>query len=101
MKLPIDIKSNNARRDMQQVIVQYLSKAADEAQDPQLAKLIRKGVAIHNSGLSPGDRGLVERAFLSGRRVSPGIIVAEPSTSNGFAACRRIFLPPANCLHHR
>lgn len=50
-----------------QVIMQYLSRAADDADDPQLAKLIRKGVAIHNSGLSPGDRGLVERAFLSGR----------------------------------
>lgn len=50
-----------------QVMVQYLSRAADDADDPQLGKLIRKGVAIHNSGLSPGDRGLVERAFLSGR----------------------------------
>lgn len=86
---------------MQQVIVQYLSRAADEAQDPQLAKLIRKGVAIHNSGLSPGDRGLVERAFLSGRQVLPGIIiVAEPSTSNGSAACRRIFLPPLQTDWH-
>lgn len=49
--------------------MQYLMRAADDAEDPQLAKLIRKGVAIHNSGLSPGDRGLVERAFLSGRWV--------------------------------
>lgn len=50
-----------------QVVMQYLMRAADEAEDPQLGKLIRKGVAIHNSGLSPSDRGLVERAFLSGR----------------------------------
>lgn len=50
-----------------QVILQYLSTAASKADDPQLAKLIVKGVAIHNSGLSPSDRGLVERAFLSGR----------------------------------
>lgn len=49
------------------MVIQYLSGAADEAEDLQLAKLIRKGVAIHNSGLSPSDRGLVERAFLSGR----------------------------------
>lgn len=52
---------------IEQVMAQYLSGAADEAEDPQLAKLLRRGVAIHNSGLSPGDRGLVERAFLSGR----------------------------------
>lgn len=50
-----------------QVVMQYLMRAADEAEDPQLGNLIRKGVAIHNSGLSPRDRGLVERAFLSGR----------------------------------
>lgn len=49
------------------VVIQYLSTAASRAEDPQLAKLIIRGVAIHNSGLSPGDRGLVERAFLSGR----------------------------------
>ncbi|CAB1111432.1 unnamed protein product [Ectocarpus sp. CCAP 1310/34] len=50
-----------------QVVMQYLATAANTAEDPQLAKLMIRGVAIHNSGLSPRDRGLVERAFLSGR----------------------------------
>eukprot|EP00903_Cladosiphon_okamuranus_P018895 g17378.t1 len=55
-----------ARRTGSQVVLQYLATAASNAEDPQLAKLMVKGVAIHNSGLSPQDRGLVERAFLSG-----------------------------------
>lgn len=49
------------------VVMQYLATAASKAEDPQLAKFMTRGVAIHNSGLSPQDRGLVERAFLSGR----------------------------------
>ncbi len=50
-----------------QVVMQFLATAASQADDPQLAKLVARGVAIHNSGLSPHDRGLVERTFLSGR----------------------------------
>lgn len=57
------IKLTNAMK----VVLQYLATAASKAEDPQLAKFIVRGVAIHNSGLSPHDRGLVERAFLSGR----------------------------------
>lgn len=48
-------------------MLQYLATAANKAEDPQLAKFMARGVAMHNSGLSPQDRGLVERAFLSGR----------------------------------
>lgn len=51
---------------------EYLEKAAADAEDPQLGKLISKGVAVHNSGLSPRDRGLVEKAFLTGRWVESG-----------------------------
>lgn len=47
--------------------MQYLWKAGEDAEDSQLGRLIRKGVAVHNSGLSPRDRGLVEKAFLTGR----------------------------------
>lgn len=64
---PMNVLTQHLHHQTKQVIIQYLSRAADNAEDPQLGKLIRKGVAIHNSGLSPGDRGLVERAFLSGR----------------------------------
>lgn len=47
--------------------MEFLATAASKADDPQLAKLVARGVAIHNSGMSPHDRGLVERTFLSGR----------------------------------
>lgn len=50
--------------------MQYLSTSSTSAEDPQLAKVMVRGVAFHNSGLSPGDRGLVERAFLSGRYIN-------------------------------
>lgn len=63
-----------------------LQSAAEAAQSPDLARLVRHGVGFHSAGLCPEDRGLVEALFLK-RRIQARTLAGMP------APCAALWFP--------